>query len=63
MAKHLTPHEKAHKDNREVIIKMLEEYEEAKSIPNCNPISVIANNYFVMEFRLSDDEHANSLGI
>ena len=63
MAKHLTQHEQALKDNREVIIKMLEEYEEAKSIPNCNPVSVIANNYFVMEFRISDDEHATSLGI
>lgn len=63
MAKNLTQHEQALKDNREVIIKMLEEYEEAKSIPNCNPYSVIANNYFVMEFRISDDEHANSLGI
>lgn len=63
MAKHLTLHEKAHKDNRQVIVKMLEEYEEAKNIPNCNPISVIAYNYFVMEFKISDDEHANTLGI
>jgi hypothetical protein len=63
MAKNLNQHEQALKDNREVIIKMLEEYEEAKKIPNCNPISVIAHNYFVMEFKISEDEHANTLGI
>lgn len=63
MAKQLTQHEQALKDNRGIITKMLEEYEEAKLIPNCNPISVIAYNYFVMEFKLSDDEHANTLGI
>ena len=60
---HTTQHQKALKDNRTVITKMLEEYEEAKNIPNCNPISVIAHNYFVMEFKIGDDEHANTLGI
>jgi hypothetical protein len=60
---HITQHQKALRDNREVITKMLKDYEEAKSIPNCNPISLIANNYFIMEFKISDDEHANTLGI
>lgn len=50
-------------DNREVIAKMLQEYEELKKIPNCNPVSAIAYSYFVMEFKISDDEHANNLGI
>jgi hypothetical protein len=63
MAKNLNQHQQALKDNREVITKMLQEYEEAKSTPNCNPISIIANNYFIMEFKISDDEHANTLGI
>jgi hypothetical protein len=42
---------------------MLQEYEELKKIPNCNPVSAIAYSYFVMEFKISDDEHANNLGI
>lgn len=63
MAKQLTQQEKALKDNRLVVQKLIDEYEELKIIPNCNPISVIAYNYFVMEFKISDDEHANNLGI
>lgn len=63
MAKHLSQHEQSLKDNLAIVAKMLEEYEEAKNIPNSHPISIIANNYFVMEFKLSDDEHANTLGI
>jgi len=63
MAKQLTQQEKALKDNRLIVQKLIEDYEELKKIPNCNPISVIAYNYFVMEFKISDDEHANTLGI
>lgn len=58
-----SPQEKALRENREVIAKMLQEYEELKAIPNCNPISAISHNYFVMEFKVGEDEHANNLGI
>jgi hypothetical protein len=63
MASKQSQQEKALKDNREVIAKMLQEYEELKKIANCNPVSAIAYSYFVMEFKISDDEHANNLGI
>lgn len=56
-------HKKALDQNREVVLKLIQEYEDLKLISNCNFVNAIAANYFVMEFNIQDDEHATTLGI
>ena len=50
-------------ENAREIQKLIKEYEELKAIPNCNPISVLSRNYFVLEYAINEDEHATTLGI
>ena len=50
-------------ENAKEIQKLINDYEELKNIPNCNPFSILSRNYFVLEYAINDDEHANTLGI
>lgn len=50
-------------ENAKEIQKLINDYEELKTIPNCNPISILSRNYFVLEYTIYDDEHATTLGI
>ncbi len=50
-------------ENAKEIQKLINDYEELKQIPNCNPYSILSRSYFVLTYEAYDDEHATSLGI
>jgi hypothetical protein len=50
-------------ENAKQIQKLINEYEELKAVPNCNPFTILSRNYFVLEYPVNEDEHATSLGI
>jgi hypothetical protein len=50
-------------ENAKEIQKLINDYEELKQIPNCNPYSILSRSYFVLTYEVYDDEHATSLGI
>lgn len=50
-------------ENANQIKKLIEQYEELRSIPNINLYAILSNNFFVLEYKIGDDEHGTHLGI
>jgi hypothetical protein len=50
-------------ENLNHVQNLIRQYEELRNIPNVNPFVILSNNFFVLEFKIGEDEHGTHLGI
>ena len=51
------------KENMKHIEKLIKDYEELKDTPNINIIAYLADNFIAMEYKQTECEHSEHLGI